>query len=445
MAKEVNIDPLDRSNASLRKYFEGKSFLIVDPSKTIRPIIKKLMVELKSTQVNKVPETWEEFEDIIRSSAPHFVFTTEKYKGKPIEPLVDMHTEIQPDRLHSGFYVISENNSLANASANIDSEVDALLTAPFTKQSLYTTLFRSFNKKTKPNDYDKVVNDGRIELFREDFESAKMKFMEAKLLGKKPVKALFYLGLIQFKLKNFEKANEYFEEGLSIKEDHFRSLNKYLQSSLKINNYEKAYAAASTMLDNYPISAENIPVFIKLSIANRKYEDIFRYAELFTTLEERDDDLHKHIAAGLAICGKYFLQADEIEQAKETMMKSADMARGNYQIIRNCCMALIEFKIYSCVDEILKKLGEYHEFSDEYKIFEYEVMSHYGKPAKIVKEGMDFIQAGVKTVRIYEAILKASIDLERKAHVIEDLILEAKKAFPGSAQRFDDFFEKHKK
>lgn len=445
MAKEVNIDPLDRSNAHLRKYFEGKSFLIVDPSKTIRPIIKKLMVELKASQVNKAPETYEEFENLIRSNSPHFVFTTEKYKGRSVEALVDIHTELRTDRLQSGFYVISENNSLSNATANFDSEVDALLTAPFTKQSLYTALFRSFHKKTKPSDYEKILNEGRIELFQEDYDSAKMKFMEAKLLGKKPVKALYYLGDIQYRLKNFEKACEYFEEGLTIKEDHFRSLNKYLKASLKINDYEKAYAAASTMLDNYPISAEQIPTFIKLSIANKKYEDIFRYAELFTALEEREDDIHKHIAAGLVICGKYFLQVDEIDQAKETMMKAADMARGNYQILRSCCMILIEFKIFSVVDEILMKLGEYHEFSDEYKIFEYEVMSHYGKPAKIVKEGMDFIQQGVKTVRIYDAIIKSSIDLERKPHVIEDLVIEAKKAFPGSAQHFEDLAATHKK
>ena len=206
MSKDVNIDPLDRSNANLRKYFEGKSFLIVDPSKTIRPIIKKLMVELKATQVNKAPENYEEFEDLIRSNSPHFIFTTEKYRGKSVEQLVDTHTEMRPNRLQSGFYVIADEKSSSQKMANIDSEVDLLLTPPFTKQSLYESLFRSFHRKAKPSDYDKIVNEGRIELFKEDYDSAKMKFMEAKLLGKNPVKAYFYLGDIQFRLKNYEKS-----------------------------------------------------------------------------------------------------------------------------------------------------------------------------------------------------------------------------------------------
>ena len=58
---------------------------------------------------------------------------------------------------------------------------------------------------------------------------------------------------------------------------------------------------------------------------------------------------------------------------------------------------------------------------------------------------MDFIEQGVKTIGIYNAIIKSSIDLERNAHVIEEIVEEAKKAFPGSAQHFEDLSNNHKK
>ncbi|MGB0454336.1 MAG: tetratricopeptide repeat protein [Bacteriovoracaceae bacterium] len=435
--KKININPLDRSNSHLRRYFEGKSFLIVDPSNTIRPIIKKLMIELKAEQINKVPETFAEYEDIINSTCPYYIFSTQNFKNKSVEPLVNLHTQIRPDRMNSGFYVITDNNSMASASSKIDSEIDAVISAPFTKQSVYKTLFQSFNKKAKPSEYDKLVNEGRKSFFEEDFETATQPLREAKFLGKKPVLAHYYLGLIEFKNKNFDQAIGCFEQALMIKQDHYRSLNRYLESALKINNLKKAYSAASTILDHYPIPADKIPTFIKLSVANQKYEDIFRYAELFTDLEERNDDLHKHIAAGLAICGKYFLKANDLKKGKEILVKASEMARGNFQIIQTVCLTLISHKITCTVDEIMLRVGEYHEFSEEYKVFEFEIFSYYGKPAKIVQEGLNYIQKGVKTPRIYEAVIKASIDIERKKDLIEDIVIEAKKAFPEHGNKYE--------
>ena len=100
---------------------------------------------------------------------------------------------------------------------------------------------------------------------------------------------------------------------------------------------------------------------------------------------------------------------------------------------------MLEYGQESLVEEVLLKVGKNTEFSEDFRVFELEVMGKYAEPIMIVQQGMKYLQRGVKTPDIYNAVISNSIKVQRKKDLVEDLIIEAKKSFPDQEEHYNSF------
>ena len=88
----MTFNPHAKENKPLLKYFQGKTFLIVDPAKLIRPVIKKLMTEMGATAIEvSVTDKIEVSEKLVRNNAPHFVFCSVDVHGDSFNELLRLH------------------------------------------------------------------------------------------------------------------------------------------------------------------------------------------------------------------------------------------------------------------------------------------------------------------------------------------------------------------
>jgi hypothetical protein len=65
------------------------------------------------------------------------------------------------------------------------------------------------------------------------------------------------------------------------------------------------------------LSPERIPDLIKLAVVNKKYDDIFFFYDFSQKIEIQDIVIKKHLAAGLAICGKFLLDGEKKKKGVE--------------------------------------------------------------------------------------------------------------------------------
>jgi tetratricopeptide (TPR) repeat protein len=438
-------DKNNSKNAHIIKYFNGKKALIVDPVGCNRTAIKKTLLNFgfMNSDIGNV-DTFELASDYIMENHPDIVFVKSMLDKNSGLELLKKHEIVCPNRLLASFFLITEDNDPATACIVLETETDGIFVTPFTVEGLENTILKSLQKKIKPSPYSRTVEEGKEHLILEEYDQAIAKFEEACDLNKTPVLANYYKSVICLHRSNNSEALKLLEENVEQNPKHYKSLTKITECYTINKQFEDAYISASTLLENYPLHPERIPEMTRLSIQNRKYEDIKNYAKIFSSLKNVSEQLQTYVAAGLAICGRFLCLQEKNPNGEKVLLRAAKICEGKINVLRNLSETFMKL---NKKNDAIALLAEYKtDKTDDMElnvlIFELEA-SGLDISQKIVK-GRELLSKGFKHPRIYELLIKELAESGFKADLKEDLYFEACNEFPDAKLIFDQVYDSTK-
>lgn len=206
-------DPQAKENKVYLDYFETKKILIIDPSLSTRSSLKKTLLQIGAKQPNIFDtDNYKISLENIQLMKPDFVIASRFMAGGSVVDLFYEHQKTNPNRIKSGFFVITEENSLSEVAHSLNYEMDGLISFPFTGASVISAIIASTKHKVTPTPYLLKLNLGREQFVHNQMEFAQSFFEEALKLDDHPFEALYYLGSMHYKHGETAEAIEKLEK-----------------------------------------------------------------------------------------------------------------------------------------------------------------------------------------------------------------------------------------
>lgn len=432
-------DVHDKANKPLLDYLSSRIALVVDTSSASRSTVRKLLGSLgmKTSNVDTA-ENYPEAEEFIQSKKPQIIFSDYALGGKSGLDLFALQKKQYPNRLDTIFFVLSDKNSPMIASRVAEEEADGLIVRPFTFTSLLDKFVEAAREKTLNNEYLQAVEAAKQILAEGKRKEALEAFQKAQTMDEKPVQALFYEGLIHHQDSRITEAMKSFERGLEINPTHYKCLTGLFDLLMETKQYERAYGVGGKISQSYPISPKRIPDFVRLSVMNRKYEDILSYFDLLTSLEATDTTVANSVSAGLVVCAKYFLQKGNTSDAVAALRKAHAACNGKTGIIKEIVVTYYNAGLKDEAKAILSASPPDVKDSTEIRMVELEQAFKDGPMVNALQISLNLIAQGTKDTRIFEIALMSSVAMKRRPESIQELLENACRTFPDKK----DFFTK---
>lgn len=425
-----------------KEFFQNKQVLVLGTQKSMRMTLKKILfsygVDLKN--IIFVDGGQQAAINELKIHNSPVIFSTYMIEEETILPIYRLHEELYPNRMEAAFFVLSDNNSLSSASVALDYDIDAFIAEPYTMYSISETIQESLRPKIVTTEFDIEFSKALAALKSNNSELANQ--ISAKLTslkGAKIEKSVYLQGLCALDEENYEQAIKYFKQSDDIRENWYRNLKNLAYAYDKAKKWPEAYEVQKRILEKFPLSPERIPDLIKLAVVNKKYDDIFFFYDFSQKIEIQDTVIKKHLAAGLAICGKFLLDGGKKKKGVEAIKLCAQLSDGSMEILKSIIPTLLKAGIFSCAKEIMVLYAEKWADNTDFKMLELEVLSqsaHMEKEA--LAYGFKLVRQGVERVELYSTVLTLSIKLKRNPSFIEELLGDAIRKFPESEPFFLD-------
>lgn len=438
-------DPQDKANKPILDYFENKIWLVVDASASTRTSIKKSVAQLGAKLSNMLDaDNFADAKELVETKKPHFIIGHQTISGGKLTSLYSSHVKGQTNRLNAGFFILTEEENVSDIAAELEYEMDGIITLPFTALAVIDTVLEGSKHKISPSSYVSKVEEGRSFYLTGNFDKATELFNSALYLHEHPYEAYFFLGQIYNDRNLIEKAIGSYEESLAHNNEYFRTLKNLSGLYLKTKNYKKAYDINFLMAQKYPILTERIPELIRLSIINKKYEDINNYLKVFKEMKTSNVDTQLSISAGLAVLGKYFIHHNDKVKGVEALKAAYSFCNGKYEILDNI---MNSFEACSCLHVLLELFDstDLSMWSDSVQGLYFHTLHHVSRDdAQVLFIGEQLLKKKVKDPHIYVGLIERGIKMHRKIGNIEGLVLEAIKIFPEKKEEFEKLLESAK-
>lgn len=434
------------SQDQTKAFFTKKKVMIVDPQKSMKMTLKKILFDFGIELVDMlfVEGHYEEVLKEINTHRPEIIFSPYSVSDKTVVDLYTYHETIFPNRQDAAFFVLSKDNSLATASVALDYDIDAFLVEPFTMTSITETIRESLRPKLLATPFDLEFARAMVALKQGKIEEAKeLSKGLGSIKGARPEKAVYFQGLCAFEEANFGDAIKYFKQSNDIKNGSYRNLKALAQSYNSAKLWTEAYETHKQLIEKFPLGADRIPELIKLAVINKRYDDIFFFYDFFQKLEVQDKIIKRHLSAGLAICGKFLLEAGKKKKGLEAIKLSAESSEGSLEILKSIIPALLKAGVFSNARELLMKYHDELGDLNDYKVLELEVLSQSAnKQKEALAFGYKLLRSGVVETEVYTTVLTLSYQLKRNPAFIAEVLNDAVHKFPESKQIFEDLQKK---
>jgi tetratricopeptide (TPR) repeat protein len=431
-------DPKDKNNKHILDYFLSKSWLVIESSSSARVSIKKTLTQIGAQMGNMIDaDNITDAEKIISERKPHFVITNKLVNGVSALGLYDLHMKTIPNRIKAGFFVITEENSLSEVAWALEYEMEGIISLPLNGTTVIRTVLDGVKNKINPTPYTTQLEEGRTNYINQELEKAMEQFQAAIKLDEHPYEGHSCIGLIYTDKKQVPEAIAAFEESIKHNSQYFKALNRLSSLYYQEKNFKKSYETNLLMVQKFPVSPEKIPDLIRLSIINKKYEDIANYFKLFQNIESPSIEMQNYLAAALAILGKYFVTTNDSEKAIVALKDAFKYSNGKYEVIKSITLSFQElnegvvlFDLYDKID-----LGLWPK--EIQALYFYATHLASTDDSRVVQAGEKLLKSDLRDPLIYKGIIERSIKMKRKMSYIEEMIAEGSKYFPESSKELE--------
>jgi len=433
-------DPDSKESRKYKEYLKNKKCLIVDPTKSLRTPIKKIFSDLGvSVQDIFTVNTLLEATETLSSESPHFIVSQSKIDDtKVVETLLPTHLSLRPNRLESGFFLISPENSLASAIAVLELEVDAFIAQPFTLKTILDTILKTLDKKIAPSQYKKKIEGVKEDIHREQLEKALSSVEESFEFSKNPGASYFYQGLINSKLPNKEKqAEESYLKGLDLLPNDYKLLNNLSHIYFEQQKFKDAYELNKKLRDKYPINPNSFPMIVKLAIHTANHQDILDICNFFKELEGLEEYIKNYISASLTICGRYFFSINKNDLGKDCLDQAIEICE-KIEVFESIIELLLKRREYSLITKYLDIFNKstHSKYSDKVTCFNIRMQIENGNLGKAFDLGNELLKKNSELPEAYALMIKVSKQSGKSKSYIDELIRDACKKFPDNKNLF---------
>jgi tetratricopeptide (TPR) repeat protein len=437
-------DPKDKNNKPVLDFFFNKTWMVIESSSSARVSIKKTLTQI-GAQMSNIYDAYQisDAEVMIFMQKPNFIITNRIVGGESALNLFSVHLSACPNRLKSGFFVIAEEKSVSDVAWTLEYEMDGIIPLPLNGMMLIQTILDGVKRKVAPDKYTFKLEEGRHNYLSNDLDKAVEHFKEAIHLEEKPFETHALLGQIYSDKKLTKEAIASFEESVKHNDKYFKSLNRLSKLYYQEKDFEKSYDVTRLIAESFPVSPEKIPELIRLSIINKKYEDILKYFKTFQSIKNPSLEMQNYLSAALAILGKYFVSTKDNEKALLALKDAFKYSNGKYEIIKSITLSYQElnkadvlFALYDRVD-----LNLWPKQVQGLYFYSFHLSS--ADDTRVIQEGEKLLKNRIFDPFIYKGLIERNIKLKRKKSIIEDLVHEGCKNFPELTRVYENLLKSY--
>lgn len=412
------------------QYIGQQKIVIADTSASSRTLLANALVSM-GAKANHIilASKYEIAEAEIKKNKPRVVVCDYNLERKYGLDLLQKQRALVPETKESLFLLVTGNTSQSAVAKAAEEDVDAFIIKPFTLEVLKNTILKAAISKLKPSAYVQKIEAGKKELADGKIEGSKTLFEEAKQLDTAPALAFYYEGLAETKDKKIEEAEKEFAEGLTHNKIHYKCMVGLFDILMEKKSYESAYDIVKRISQYFPANPQRLTQVLRLAIMTKNVDDVERYYQLFTNIDERNEELVRYVCAALVTCGKYYLTKNLPGRAFELFDKAAISSGSQVKILKEIVNSLLENGRTDKVEVYMKRYpAELHK-TPEYQVLEFNIASHTLSPTLLIEKGQRLIQANVHDYGVYVKMIQIA-QVSKMDRILESLMSQAQTRFP---------------
>jgi CheY-like chemotaxis protein len=419
-------------NELFKSFMEEHDILIVDKNPSSRNRLSKIVFELGSKRsMIHTASSLEEAQTIIHKKNVGVVLSEYIITGGSGFDLFKLVRDKNPHKRELCHILVTSNISQAAVAKAAEEDVDSFIIKPYTIQGIKENLLSTISQKISPSEYIVIVEEGKLLLTEKKYAEAITTLKEACKLHPKPSLALFYIGQAEYLKNRINEATESYQQGLQFINIHYKCLVGLFELFMRENNHREAYQVVRKISKYFPANPERLSQVVRLAIQTKNFEDMNFYYEIFTSLEERNEELTNYLGAGMYVAGKYFLQKNKPELALELFQNVAVSCSEFTKFLRAIVTILVEHNMGQEAESFLKRFPAGTIDSVDYRVCEFLITSKIKKDQGfILKMGLDLYNQHIRDYQCMKALVQAMVNSGQGQEKINPLLEEISTLYP---------------
>lgn len=420
-----------------KNFIADQKVLIADPNGSSRTGIARLLVELGAKTNNLIlASSYHTGVASIQQTVPTVIFTEFVFKDGSGLDFFDV-VRAQGKDPQTGLCVAFTQDPTQSALAEaLEEQVDCFVLKPYTMEHCKNVIITAAAAKFTSSPYRDAFNLAKVLLIKGSLDEAFEAMERATSLNPRPSLAKFYLGEIRKSQGRFDEAEDYFIEGLSFNQVHYKCLTGLLDLFIQKKNFQEAYGILSSILKTFPVSPYRLSQFGELMVISKNYEKADWLYATFKEMNDRTPELVQVCCGAIIACGKHYLKSQDLKRGRSLLENAAISAAGNTELLSEIALVLIENKQLDLATEVLKRFPAESQDQNTYLIPEFILAASQNHDDLFnIYYGRKLIKRGAQDLRVYQIVI-TSLVAKEKHHEAEDLISEAQKLWPDQKELF---------
>jgi CheY-like chemotaxis protein len=393
-----------------RKYVESRRVVIADASSVSRASLAGALVHLgaKTAQIG-LASSFADAQDQIAKLSPSLVICDYDLGNRCGLELLQAQRVTRPESKDSVFALVTGNSSQSAVARAAEEDVDCFILKPFTAGTLRMSLIRAAVTKMQPSEYLQLIEAGKQAMAAGQIDEGIAKFDEA--LGKDPSPALafFYRGQGMELKKSTQGAEGDYLKGLSRNKIHYKCMVGLFEVLMAQKRFTEAYDIIKRISQYFPANPQRLAQVLKLAIITKSYDDVEKYYQVFTRIDERNDEIINYITAALVVCGKYYLSTGSRARGLELFTKAAITANGRVKILKEIVLALCDASMAKDAQPYLARFPAEQQSGGLYLALELLILEVGGAPGgQILDRGRSLLGRGLEDPILYRVLIRTA-------------------------------------
>jgi hypothetical protein len=201
---------------------------------------------------------------------------------------------------------------------------------------------------------------------------------------------------------------------------------------LEQKKFTEAYQVVKKIAKFFPANPDRLAQIVRLAVHTENYDDMQMYYEIFTSLDERTEQMVNYIGAGLFVSGKHNLMNKKIDEAIRLFDNIAVSCSEFSKFTRAMITTLAEFGHVGTAEKYLTRFPPGYDDHEDYLVSEFIIMSKKGEEhSSLAKFGLDLYNKNIRNAQCMELMIKAMENCHYKKETIEKFKTELKVLGPG--------------
>jgi CheY-like chemotaxis protein len=373
----------------------------------------------------------------VRSNQPDIVIADYHLDSRYGLELIPAHRECRPNLDDRLFVLVTGNASESAVAEAAEEDVDAFILKPFTGASIRYYLVRSVLQKAAPSSYRSELTRGRQKLADGKYRDAIQAFTSAMAMDASPALACYYIGQAHEKLREWDRSEESYRNGLIFNSIHYRCSVALFDFYVAQSRPGDAYGVMKSIARNFPISPQRLSKAIELAVRTQNFDDIPHYHAIFTNLDERRDELRKCVCAALVVGAMFHLRHQHGQDALQLLQNAAVTAAGSPATLREIVTMLVKHRLFEPADAFLKRFDPIDRGGADFLCSDFAVadISPVMSDEDVIVRGRRLLQGGLQDPLIHRIMIRRENQVGH-ADEAEQLMTEAISIWPDQEQSF---------